>query len=88
VVATSHQPPADDAITSPQHHPRQLDARLITTSDESFYRGSAAAAPSYVEADHSRADDYYQVEGTGLAEHYIAGPGAVRRVGDCEHATP
>ena len=41
-----------------------------------FYRGSAAAARSYVEADHSRADDYYLAEGTGLAEHYIAGPGA------------
>jgi hypothetical protein len=40
-----------------------------------FYRGSAAAARSYVEADHSRADDYYYLaEGTGLAEHYIASP--------------
>jgi exodeoxyribonuclease V alpha subunit len=37
-----------------------------------FYRGSAAAARSYVEADHSRADDYYLVEGSGLAEHYVA----------------
>ncbi len=47
-----------------------------------FYRGSAAAARSYVEADHSRADDYYLAEGTGLAEHYLAGPGAVQqRVG-------
>ena len=35
-----------------------------------FYRGSAAAARSYVEADHSRADDYYLAEGSGLAEHY------------------
>ena len=35
-----------------------------------FYRGSAAAARSYVEADHSRADDYYLVEGSGVAEHY------------------
>lgn len=51
-----------------------------------FYRGSAAAARSYVEADHSRADDYYLAEGTGLAEHYIAGPGAVRRVGDLDGA--
>ena len=39
-----------------------------------FYRGSAAAARSYVEADHSRADDYYLAEGSGLAERYIAGP--------------
>ncbi|MQW77078.1 relaxase domain-containing protein [Nocardioides sp. dk4132] len=49
-----------------------------------FYRGSAAAARSYVEADHSRADDYYLAEGSGLAEHYLAGPGAVRRVGDLD----
>jgi exodeoxyribonuclease V alpha subunit len=51
-----------------------------------FYRGSASAARSYVEADHSRADDYYLVEGAGLAEHYIAGPGAVRQVGDLDGA--
>lgn len=37
-----------------------------------FYRGSAAAARSYIEADHSRADDYYLAEGTGVAELYIA----------------
>ncbi|MFC7359495.1 MobF family relaxase [Nocardioides astragali] len=49
-----------------------------------FYRGSAAAARSYVEADHSRVDDYYLAEGTGLAEHYIAGPGAVRRADDLD----
>src|SRR5688572_26163280 len=49
-----------------------------------FYRGSAAAARSYVEADHSRADDYYLAEGTGLAEHYLAGPGGVQRVGDLD----
>ncbi|WP_235531062.1 MULTISPECIES: MobF family relaxase [unclassified Nocardioides] len=36
-----------------------------------FYRGSAAAARSYVEADHSRADDYYLTEGSGVAEHYV-----------------
>ena len=52
-----------------------------------FYRGSAAAARSYVEADHSRADDYYLAEGSGLAEHYIAGPGAVQRVGDLDGPT-
>ena len=33
-----------------------------------FYRGAPKAARSYVEADHSRADDYYLAEGTGLAE--------------------
>ncbi|MFZ1287432.1 MAG: MobF family relaxase, partial [Candidatus Phosphoribacter sp.] len=37
-----------------------------------FYRGSAAAARSYVEADHSRADDYYLAEGSGLAQHHVA----------------
>lgn len=35
-----------------------------------FYRGSAAAPRSYVEADHPRADDYYLAEGSGVAEHY------------------
>jgi exodeoxyribonuclease V alpha subunit len=52
-----------------------------------FYRGSAAAARSYVEADHSRADDYYLAEGGGLAEHYVAGPGAVQRVRDLDGPT-
>jgi exodeoxyribonuclease V alpha subunit len=36
------------------------------------YRGSAAAARPYVEADRSRADDYYLAEGTGVAERYVA----------------
>src|SRR6188472_4522133 len=38
------------------------------------YRGSAAAARSYVEADRSRADDYYLAEGTGLATWFVASP--------------
>lgn len=38
-----------------------------------FYRGSAAAARAYVEADHSRADDYYLIEGSGVATRYVAG---------------
>ncbi len=45
-----------------------------------FYRGSAAAARSYVEADHSRGDDYYLAEGSGVAEHYavnVSGDGTV-----------
>jgi len=37
-----------------------------------FYRGSPAAARCYVEADHSRADDYYLAEGSGVAEHHVA----------------
>jgi conjugative relaxase-like TrwC/TraI family protein len=36
-----------------------------------FYRGSAAAARAYVEADHSRADDYYLAEGSGVATRYV-----------------
>ncbi len=38
-----------------------------------IYRGNAAAARSYVEADHGRVDDYYLAEGTGLAERFVAG---------------
>ena len=40
-----------------------------------FYRGAAAAARCYVEADRSRADDYYLAEGTGLATRYVAAAG-------------
>ena len=40
-----------------------------------FYRGSAVAARCYVEADRSRADDYYLAEGTGLATRYVATAG-------------
>ncbi|MCW2756251.1 MAG: ATP-dependent exoDNAse [Marmoricola sp.] len=40
------------------------------------YRGAASAARAYVEADRSRADDYYLSEGTGLARRFSAAPGA------------
>jgi len=40
------------------------------------YRGAAAAARHYVEADRSRADDYYLAEGSGLAHHFGASPNA------------
>ena len=40
------------------------------------YRGSAAAARHYVEADRGRADDYYLAEGTGVVERYVASPDA------------
>jgi conjugative relaxase-like TrwC/TraI family protein len=43
-----------------------------------FYRGSAAAACGYVEADRSRVDDYYLAEGTGVATRYVAEPGPLR----------
>lgn len=47
-----------------------------------FYRGSPKAARAYVEADHSRADDYYLAEGSGVATRYVAGPGGVRVAGE------
>ena len=37
------------------------------------YRGAAAAARHYVEADRSRADDYYLAEGSGVAMRFTAG---------------
>jgi hypothetical protein len=46
-----------------------------------IYRGAAAAARNYVEADSSRADDYYLAEGTGLADRYAATPDGVRHAG-------
>lgn len=50
-----------------------------------FYRGSAAAARAYVEADHSRADDYYLAEGSGVATRYTAAPDAQpARVGEMD----
>ncbi|MBA2560544.1 MAG: relaxase domain-containing protein, partial [Propionibacteriales bacterium] len=39
------------------------------------YRGAASAARAYVEADRSRADDYYLAEGSGLARRFGAAPG-------------
>lgn len=38
------------------------------------YRGAASAARHYVEADRSRADDYYLAEGCGLAMRIVATP--------------
>jgi exodeoxyribonuclease V alpha subunit len=40
----------------------------------SVYRGAPAAARRYLEADRSRADDYYLTEGTGIADRYVASP--------------
>jgi exodeoxyribonuclease V alpha subunit len=37
------------------------------------YHGAAAAARHYVEADRSRADDYYLAEGSGVAMRIVAG---------------
>jgi conjugative relaxase-like TrwC/TraI family protein len=38
------------------------------------YRGAPAAARNYLDADRSRADDYYLAEGTGVARRFTAGP--------------
>jgi exodeoxyribonuclease V alpha subunit len=42
-----------------------------------IYAGGPAAARHYVEAGRGRADDYYLVEGTGIARRYTAGGGQV-----------
>jgi conjugative relaxase-like TrwC/TraI family protein len=42
---------------------------LIVHGGVKVYRGAPAAARNYVEADRSRADDYYLAEGSGIAEH-------------------
>ena len=57
-----------------------------------FYRGSAAAARAYVEADHSRADDYYLAEGSGVASRYVVDVSdsvspTVRHAGDLDGET-
>jgi len=49
-----------------------------------FYRGSTAAARSYVEADRSRVDDYYLAEGTGLATRFLAAPAGVLEAGSMD----
>ncbi|TYL50016.1 relaxase domain-containing protein [Nocardioides sp. BGMRC 2183] len=54
------------------------------------YRGAPAAARHYVEADRSRADDYYLAEGSGIAMRFAAGvPGfeAVQRLPDMDGET-
>src|ERR671936_1642974 len=38
------------------------------------YRGAPSAARNYIEADRSRADDYYLAEGTGMARRYTGEP--------------
>ena len=45
------------------------------------YRGSPTAARNYVEADRSRADDYYLAEGTGVADRYVSSDGRVQAQG-------
>ena len=45
---------------------------VVVKGGVKVYRGAAAAARHYVEADRGRADDYYLTEGSGIAEHYSA----------------
>src|SRR4051812_12189578 len=49
-----------------------------------FYKGSAAAARAYVEADRSRADDYYLAEGTGMGSRPGATPTQTRAAGEMD----
>jgi len=52
-----------------------------------FYRGAAKAARAYVERDHSRADDYYLAEGTGLATRIKATPDGLEHAGSMDGET-
>ena len=49
-----------------------------------FYRGAARAARAYVERDHSRADDYYLAEGSGIATRSIATPESIDVAGSMD----
>ncbi|WP_447926037.1 MobF family relaxase [Georgenia muralis] len=51
------------------------------------YRGAAAAARRYVEADRSRADDYYLAEGSGVAMRFVGSPDGVDRKDDMDGET-
>ncbi len=46
-----------------------------------FYRGAARAARAYVERDHSRADDYYLGEGSGVATRLVATADGAKKAG-------
>jgi len=48
------------------------------------YRGAAAAARHYVEADRSGADDYYLAEGSGIAMRLVATPEGIERRDDMD----
>ena len=51
------------------------------------YRGAAAAARHYVEADRSRADDYYLAEGSGVAMRLVANAEGIERRDDMDGET-
>ena len=52
-----------------------------------FYRGAAKAARAYVERDHSRADDYYLTEGSGVAVRIKATPDGSEHAGSMDGET-
>ncbi|WP_245644558.1 MobF family relaxase [Nocardioides jensenii] len=52
-----------------------------------IYHGAAAAARHYVEADRSRADDYYLTEGSGVAMRFTASLDGVERRADMDGDT-
>src|SRR5699024_6070235 len=51
------------------------------------YRGAAAAARHYVEADRSRADDYYLAEGSGVAMRMVGTPAVLQCCADMRGET-
>src|SRR5699024_898561 len=75
-----------NATKSRQHHERNCPSDLRVCGwrrlfmegismhgGMKVYRGAAAAARHYVEADRSHADDYYLAEGSGVAMRIVAG---------------
>lgn len=52
-----------------------------------IYRGAASAARHYVEADRSRADDYYLAEGSGVAMRLAANAEGIERRDDMDGET-
>ncbi|MFN8195959.1 MAG: MobF family relaxase [Nocardioidaceae bacterium] len=52
-----------------------------------IYRGAAAAARHYVEADRSRSDDYYLAEGSGVALCMVATPEGIEHRPDMDGET-
>jgi exodeoxyribonuclease V alpha subunit len=51
------------------------------------HRGAAAAARHYVEADRSRAGDYYLAEGSGVAMRFTATPDGIEHRDDMDGET-
>lgn len=60
------------AVGGPARRRRHVGGGGHVHGGVKFYRGAPKAARAYVEADHSRADDYYLAEGTGVAVLLVA----------------